>query len=222
MDKSEIINAEGIFKQYGLIHALNGVDITIYENEWISIMGPSGSGKTTLLNILGCLDKPSKGRLLINNRNVLLMDKDELTEFRGANFGFVFQQFHLIPYLNALENVMVAQYFTGYVDREKAQEILEKMGLKDRLFHFPDQLSGGEQQRVAIARAIINEPEIIFADEPTGNLDQETGKTVLDLLKEQHERGSTLLLVTHESKIGKLADRLVTLIDGKICKITER
>ena len=179
-------------------------------------MGPSGSGKTTLLNILGCLDLPSSGSIHINGTEVTKLNRNDLTVFRRENIGLIFQQYHLVSYLTALENVMMAQYFHSLVDEDEAINVLKKVGLGDRLDHVPAHLSGGEQQRVAIARALINEPKILLADEPTGNLDQKNGELVLDLIKKLHKEGHTIILVTHNPDIGRLGDRLIKLIDGKI------
>ncbi len=179
--------------------------------------GASGSGKTTLLNIIGCLDSPTNGSVVINGKEINELTQVQLTRFRRENIGLIFQQYHLVPYLTALENVMLAQYYHGVVDEKKAKEVLQRVGLKHRLNHIPSHLSGGEQQRVCIARALINNPKILLADEPTGNLDQKNGEIVLSLIEKLHREGHTIIMVTHNPEIAKLGQRTVTLIDGKIC-----
>jgi putative ABC transport system ATP-binding protein len=184
--------------------------------EWLAIMGPSGSGKTTLLNILGCLDQPTAGTVRIDGVETAKLSARELTRFRAETVGFIFQQYHLIPYLSALENVMLAQYFHSMTDEAEALRALAKVGLKDRARHLPSQLSGGEQQRVSIARALINEPKIILADEPTGNLDAVNEELVLEILERLHAEGHTILMVTHDEKVGRRADRRLDLEHGRI------
>ncbi|MFC1506017.1 ABC transporter ATP-binding protein [Thermoproteota archaeon] len=196
--------------------ALNNIDLNISRGQWATIAGPSGSGKTTLLNLIGCLDKPTSGAININESKLNSMNQKELTQFRRENIGLIFQQYHLIPYLTALENVMVAQYFFGMVDKDAAIKALENVGLSHRLTHRPSQLSGGEQQRVCIARALINKPNIILADEPTGNLDSKNGQTVMSLLKELNDLGHTLVLITHNNEIANQAGRIIEMIDGEI------
>jgi len=196
---------------------LDGLDIVFHKGNWTSIMGPSGSGKTTLLNIIGCLDSPTNGSVVINGKEITKFTQVQLTRFRRENIGLIFQQYHLVPYLTALENVMLAQYYHGIIDEEKAIEVLQRVGLKHRLNHIPSHLSGGEQQRVCIARALINDPKILLADEPTGNLDQKNGENVLSLIKDLHKEEHTIIIVTHNIEIAKLGQRTVTLIDGKIC-----
>jgi len=214
-----IISAEGISKVYnGGTKALDGGSLTITEGEWTSIVGPSGSGKTTLLNILSCLDSATSGNVTIDGTNVTDMGQDDLTRFRKQNIGLIFQQYHLVPYLTALENVMMAQYFHSIVDEEEAIEVLEIVGLGHRMDHLPKQLSGGEQQRVCIARALVNEPSILLADEPTGNLDQENGRIVLDLIRTLQEEGRTVIMVTHNPEVSQLGDRIIEIVDGKISK----
>ena len=212
-----IIKINGISKIYDNdTRALNNFTITINKGDWTSIMGPSGSGKTTLLNIIGCLNSPSKGSLFVNGSEITHLNQKQLTRFRRENIGLIFQQYHLVPYLTAVENVMMAQYFHSIVDENGAIEVLKRVGLGHRLTHIPSHLSGGEQQRVCIARALINEPRILLADEPTGNLDQKNGEIVLKLIKELHKEGHTIILVTHNPDIAKLGDRIVNLIDGKL------
>ncbi len=198
--------------------ALNNVDLNISKGQWTTITGPSGSGKTTLLNLIGCLDKPSSGAININESKLNSMSQKELTQFRRENIGLIFQQYHLIPYLTALENVMIAQYFYGTVDKETSIKALENVGLSHRLTHRPSQLSGGEQQRVCIARALINKPNIILADEPTGNLDSKNGQTIMNILKELNDLGHTLVLITHNNEIANQGGRIIEMIDGEIIK----
>lgn len=213
----EIIHTNDLMMDYNAnTRALNNVNLSIYKGEWVSIMGPSGSGKTTLLNIIGCLDKPTNGSIILDKTEVNKLNQNELTKFRRENIGFIFQQFHLVPYLTAVENVMLSMYFHSLADEDEAYEALKKVGLEHRTHHIPPHLSGGEQQRVAVARALVNEPKILLADEPTGNLDQENGRVVLELLKLLHKEGNTIVLVTHEPSIGKLGDRIIKMVDGKI------
>ncbi len=198
--------------------ALDNVNIEVMKGEWVSIMGASGSGKTTLLNIIGCLDTPTSGSVFTKGIKITDLDPKELTRFRRENMGFIFQQFHLVPYLTALENVMLAKYFLhGKGDHEEdARLALERVDMGHRLEHIPAHLSGGEQQRVAVARALANEPEIILADEPTGNLDQKNSWKILELLKSLHDEGHTILLITHEPDIGKMGNRTIRLVDGQV------
>ena len=214
----EIIRLQAIKKYYDeSTHVLENLNLVIHKGAWTSIMGPSGSGKTTLLNIIGCLDSATAGSVFINDTEITKLTQKQLTRFRRENIGLIFQQYHLVPYLTALENVMLAQYFHGVIDEGKATEALKKVGLGHRLDHVPSHLSGGEQQRVCIARALINEPKILLADEPTGNLDQKNGEIVLNLFKQLHGEGHTIILVTHNPDIAKLGQRIITVIDGKIC-----
>ncbi|WP_455370038.1 ABC transporter ATP-binding protein [[Eubacterium] cellulosolvens] len=196
--------------------ALNNIDLNISKGQWASIIGPSGSGKTTLLNLIGCLDKPTSGDIVINESKLNTMSQKELTQFRRENIGLIFQQYHLIPYLTSLENVMIAQYFYGVIDKEAATEALENVGLSHRLTHRPSQLSGGEQQRVCVARALINKPNIILADEPTGNLDSKNGQIIMSILKELNDLGHTLVLITHNTSIANQAERIIKMFDGEI------
>src|SRR5580693_3928709 len=198
------------------VKALDGVSLVAEAGQWIAIMGPSGSGKTTLLNILGCLDQATQGTVRIGSVDTSTLTRAELARFRAETVGFVFQQFHLIPHLTALENVMLAQYFHSMTDEAEARRALERVGLADRARHLPSQLSGGEQQRVAIARALVNDPKIILADEPTGNLDAENQRIVFRILSDLHAQGRTIVMVTHDEKAGHLADRRVNLDHGKI------
>ncbi|PNX46801.1 MAG: hypothetical protein BV456_11810 [Thermoplasmata archaeon M8B2D] len=213
----DIIKVRNISKIYdSKTKALDNLSLSIVEGEWTSIMGPSGSGKTTLLNIIGCLDSATKGSVHINGTEITRLKQKELTRFRRENIGLIFQQYHLVPYLTALENVMMAQFYHSIVNENDAVEVLKRVGLSHRLNHIPAHLSGGEQQRVCIARALINEPNILLADEPTGNLDQKNGELVLSLIKELQLEGRTIILITHNPQIGKFGNRVVKLIDGKI------
>ncbi len=200
----------------GVIRALDAVSLSVERGEWLAIMGPSGSGKSTLVNLIGCLDQPTSGEIRLEGENVGLMSAAELTRFRAEKIGFIFQQFHLIPYLTALENVMLAQYFHSMTDEQEALEALERVGLADRAQHLPAHLSGGEQQRVCIARALINDPKIILADEPTGNLDAQNEEIVLRLLRELHGQGRTIVMVTHDPVMARLAQRRIDLHHGRI------
>ncbi len=214
-----VIAVEQLTKQYGGVRALDGVSFNIDPGEWVAIMGPSGSGKTTLINILGGLDTPSAGRALVDGVELAGLDEEALTRYRSEKVGFVFQQFHLVPYLTALENVMLAQYFHSMTHEAQAARALVRVGLADRMTHLPSQLSGGEQQRVAIARALINQPNILLADEPTGNLDEVNQQLVLNLFHELHAAGQTILLVTHDPAIGRLAGRRIELTHGRLAQI---
>jgi putative ABC transport system ATP-binding protein len=214
-----LVQVEEISKTYGGLRALDGVTFDVRAGEWIAIMGPSGSGKTTLINILGGLDRPTSGRAIVDGVNVGDLGERELTRYRAEKIGFVFQGFYLVPYLSAVENVMLAQYFHSTADEAEAAEALVRVGLGDRLEHLPSQLSGGEQQRVALARALINHPKLILADEPTGNLDEANEQIVLDLLRELHRSGHTILLVTHSPEIGRMADRRIELAHGRLMHI---
>ncbi len=214
-----LVQAEDVSKAFGGVRALDSVSFEVRSGEWIAIMGPSGSGKTTLINILGGLDRPTGGRAIVDGVNVGTLGERELTRYRAEKIGFVFQNFYLVPYLSALENVMLAQYFHSVADEAEAAEALARVGLKDRLDHLPSQLSGGEQQRVALARALINHPKLILADEPTGNLDEANEQIVLELLQELHRAGHTILVVTHSAEIGRMADRRIELAHGRLMHI---
>ncbi len=216
-----MIAMEDVVKQYGQVRALDGVDLHIEPGEWVSIIGPSGSGKTTLLNMLGCLDVPTSGRVAIDGSDVTRLGKEDLAALRRERIGFVFQQFHLLPYLSALENVMLAQYFHSMADAREATEALEAVGMGERIHHKPSQLSGGEQQRVCIARALINHPAILLADEPTGNLDRENEEIVLELIRQRHEQGQTIVVVTHNPEIASLADAVKVLSYGRLAGRSE-
>ena len=207
---------ENLVKQYGGLRALGGVSFGVGAGEWVALMGPSGSGKTTLINILGGLDTLTSGRVVVDGLDISKLNENKLVRYRAEKVGFVFQQFHLVPYLNALENVMLAQYFHSVTDETQAAEALKRVGLGDRLTHLPAALSGGEQQRVAIARALINQPKIILADEPTGNLDEANEAIVIDLFRELHNAGHTILMVTHDPDIARQADRRIELAHGHL------
>ncbi|MBI3015639.1 MAG: ABC transporter ATP-binding protein [Candidatus Tectomicrobia bacterium] len=215
--ESPTVRMEDVSKTYpGPVVALDRLNIEIAEGEWVAIMGPSGSGKSTLLNLLGCLDRPTSGRIEIDGVHVTPLGEKQLTTLRREKVGLIFQQFHLVPYLSALENVMLAQYFHSMADETEACRALEEVGLEDRLDHLPSQLSGGEQQRVCIARALINSPKILLADEPTGNLDEGNEQIVLDIFQRLHTEGHTIIMVTHDSNVGTLADRIVLLEHGRL------
>jgi putative ABC transport system ATP-binding protein len=214
-----LVQVDDISKAYSGLVALDHVSFEVLAGEWIAIMGPSGSGKTTLINILGGLDRPTRGRAIVDGVNVGKLGERELTRYRAEKVGFVFQHFHLVPYLSAVENVMLAQYFHSVADEPEAVESLARVGLRDRIHHLPSQLSGGEQQRVALARALINHPKLILADEPTGNLDETNEHIVLELLQELHRAGHTILLVTHSPEIGRMADRRIELAHGRLTQI---
>jgi putative ABC transport system ATP-binding protein len=200
----------------GMIRALDDFSLTVDPGEWVSIMGPSGSGKSTLVNLIGCLDRPSGGEIWLDGENVANISAVDLNRVRAEKIGFIFQQFHLIPYLTAVENVMLAQYFHSMTDELEALDALDRVGLKERAHHVPAHLSGGEQQRVCIARALINDPRIILADEPTGNLDAQNEEIVLQLLREFHRQERTIVMVTHDPVVARLADRRIELHHGKI------
>lgn len=212
--KKELIKINNLNKEFGKVKALNNINLSVYEGEWLAIMGPSGSGKSTLLNILSLMDTPSSGEYILDNENLEQIDEEQKITLRREKIGLVFQQFHLIPYLNALENVMLSQYYHSSVDEEDAKIVLEKVGLSHRLTHLPSQLSGGEQQRVCIARALINNPELLLADEPTGNLDEANEKIVLQTLQKLKNEGKTIVLITHNPDLAKFADRTLILQHG--------
>ena len=217
MDNREVLlEVKNVSKIYGDLHALKEVSFQVRKGEWVAIMGSSGSGKSTMMNIIGCMDKPSVGEVILDEQDITKESQNSLTKIRREKIGLIFQQFHLIPYLTALENVMVAQYYHSIPDEQEALQALERVGLKDRAKHLPSQLSGGEQQRVCIARALINSPEIILADEPTGNLDEVNEKIVIDILTQLHEEGSTIIVVTHDLEVGDVAERKIILEYGKI------
>jgi putative ABC transport system ATP-binding protein len=213
------ITMQGITKEYETTQALRGVDCAIASGEWVNIMGPSGSGKSTLLNILGGLDRPTAGTVAVGGTDINALTEDGLARFRRETIGFVFQQSHLIPYLDAAENIMLAQYFHSIPDRKEAEEALARVGLGHRLRHRPSQLSGGEQQRVCIARALINDPVLLLADEPTGNLDRTNTRNILELLKDLHgQERFTVVVVTHDPFVSQWAQRVISMEDGRIIR----
>ena len=211
-----LLELKDISKIYGDLHALDHINLSMEKGEWIAIMGPSGSGKSTMMNIIGCMDRPSEGTVIFDGQDITRESNKKLTGFHRDKIGLVFQQFHLINYLTAVENVMVAQYYHSMPDEQEALEALERVGLKDRARHLPSQLSGGEQQRVCIARALINSPELILADEPTGNLDEANENIVLGIFRRLHKEGTSLVVVTHAPEVGNVAQRIVRLEHGKI------
>lgn len=221
--KSTLIRLEDISKVYGTgntaVHALNHVSLTVDDGEYCSIMGASGSGKSTTMNVIGCLDRPSDGRYYLDNQDISQLPNEQLAEIRNRKIGFVFQQFHLLSHLSALENVMLPMIYAGVSSderQERAVIALEKMGLGKRLYNKPNQLSGGQQQRVAIARAIVNNPRLLLADEPTGALDSRTVREVLDIFQELHESGITVVMVTHEADVASESHRIVWFRDGEV------
>jgi len=207
---------ETLTKQYGALRAVDALSFRIDLGEWVALMGPSGSGKTTLINVLGGLDTLTSGRVVVDGIDLAQLSESQMVRYRAEKIGFVFQQFHLVPYLTALENVMLAQYFHSVTDESQAAEALRRVGLGDRLTHLPAQLSGGEQQRVAIARALINQPKLILADEPTGNLDEANETVVMEIFRELHRAGHTILMVTHDPDIARQADRRIELQHGHL------
>ena len=213
------VKLQNISKKYSNVLALNGISLTIEKNEWIAVMGPSGSGKSTLLNLIGGLDSPTAGKIIVAGEDISKLSPKQRAVFRREKIGFVFQQFYLVPYLTALENVMLAQYFHSMTDEQEAVAALERVGLSDRLQHLPAELSGGEQQRVCIARALINHPRLILADEPTGNLDAENERIVLELLAALHRDGHTIIVVTHAPHIGEQAQKIIRLAHGRLIEV---
>ena len=221
--REEVIRITDLYKTYTVgtqkVHALNGVDLSIYKNDYVAIMGPSGSGKSTMMNILGCLDTPTQGNYVLNGTDVSQMQDNQLSEVRNKEIGFVFQSFNLLPKYSALENVALPLIYAGVAKEEReerAEHSLEMVGLSDRMTHTPSELSGGQRQRVAIARAVVNNPTIILADEPTGNLDTKTSIDIMKIFEQVYNNGNTIIVVTHEDDISKYARRIVRLRDGKI------
>jgi putative ABC transport system ATP-binding protein len=217
----ELIRIEGLTKFYRIgnevIKALNGVNLSIFQNEYVALMGPSGSGKSTIMNIIGCLDTPTSGKFYLNGPDVAKLEDSELAEIRNKEIGFVFQTFNLLPRYSALDNVALPLVYAGIPKAERirrAKEVLEQVGLKDRMSHKPNELSGGQRQRVAVARALVNKPSIILADEPTGNLDTKTSHEIMALFDEIHKSGNTIIIVTHEEDIARMAHRIVRMRDG--------
>lgn len=223
---TNIIKIENVWKTYDLgkikLNVLKNVSLEIDQGDFAIILGPSGSGKSTLLNLVSCLDVPTKGNIFFKGKNISEFSEDELAEIRGKDIGFVFQRFNLLPYLTALENVVLPTIFQGKEEKESiglAKNILESVGLKERLNHRPTELSGGENQRVAIARALINNPEIVVADEPTGNIDSRTGDKIMDILVELNKKeGKTVIVVTHNNDQVKYGNRIIRIKDGEIVK----
>lgn len=221
-----VISLDKIVKNYYIgsitVEALRSVDIDIKPNEYVAIMGPSGSGKSTLMNLIGALDTPTSGEYILNGTDVSKMDDDRLAEIRNSEIGFIFQTFNLLPRYTALENVTLPLIYAGIGKSERielAKKTLKEVGLEDRMDHRPNELSGGQRQRVAVARALVNNPSIILADEPTGNLDSKTSVDIMKLFGEIHKRGNTIILVTHEESIARYAHRIIRLLDGEIDKI---
>ena len=213
-----LLELKNISKIYGDLKALDNVSISVEKGEWVAIMGPSGSGKSTMMNIIGCMDKPTLGEVLLDGVDIAKESSKKLTDIRRDKIGLIFQQFHMVNYLTAVENVMVSQYYHSLPDEQEALEALEKVGLRERAHHLPSQLSGGEQQRVCVARALINHPELILADEPTGNLDEANENIVLDLFAQLHAEGTTLIVVTHDPEVAEAAQRTIVLEHGRVAR----
>ena len=222
----QVIHLDNVWKTYRMgdveVNALQGLNLEVKSGEFLAIMGPSGSGKSTAVNMIGCLDVPTKGRIILDSYDISKLTESELAQIRGRKIGFIFQQFNLIPTLTAMENIMLPMIFQGTEEEKRiadAKKLLELVELGERMHHKPTELSGGQQQRVAIARALSNNPEVIIADEPTGNLDSKTGTIVMDFLKKLHKKeGKTIVMVTHDSNLSKHAERIEYLKDGKIVK----
>ena len=213
-----LLELKNVSKIYGDLKALNDVSISVEKGEWVAIMGPSGSGKSTMMNIIGCMDKPTIGEVLLDGVDISRESQKVLTDIRRDKIGLIFQQFHMVTYLTAVENVMVSQYYHSMPDEAEALEALERVGLRERARHLPGQLSGGEQQRVCVARALINHPELILADEPTGNLDEANENIVLDLFRQLHQEGTTLIVVTHDPEVAEAAQRTIVLEHGRVAR----
>ena len=223
MAKSAIVQLEAIRKTYQMgpvtVEALRGISLSIFPGEFISIMGPSGCGKSTMLNLLGCLDRPTSGRYFLGGQDVSTMEDDALSDVRGARLGFIFQSYNLIQQLTVVENIEVPLYYQGrsdHVSRQMATKLATLVGLQDRLDHKPTELSGGQQQRVAIARALVNDPLVILADEPTGNLDSKSGAEILGIFDDLHRQGKTLIIVTHDANVARRTQRIIRLCDGEV------
>lgn len=221
MDPQTVYTLSGVSRRYGELAALDNVDLTIHMGEWLSVVGPSGSGKTTLMNILGCMDLPTSGTVLLGQERLDRQGERELAIIRRRRIGLIFQKFHLIKHLTALENIMVAQYYHSIPDEVEARAALDRVGLGERAGHLPRQLSGGEQQRVCVARALINSPSVVLADEPTGNLDEANERIVLDLFRQLHDEGTTLIIVTHDATVAAQGQRQIILNHGRIARVVE-
>ena len=215
-----LLELKDISKIYsgGTVKALQNVSLSVEKGEWVAIMGPSGSGKSTMMNIIGCMDKPTSGQVILDGADIAHESSRSLTRIRRDKIGLIFQQFHLVNYLTAVENVMVAQYYHSMPDEKEALEALKRVGLAERAKHLPSQLSGGEQQRVCIARALINYPQLILADEPTGNLDEANQNMVIDIFKQLHAEGRTIVVVTHDPEVAEVAQRTIVLEHGKFAR----
>lgn len=228
--KQPVIKLEDVWKIYKVgtkeVIALRGLSLEIEKGEFVSIQGPSGSGKSTAMNMVGCLDKPSKGRILLDGKDISLMGESRLAQIRGKKIGFIFQSFNLIPTLTAMENITLPMMFQGVSQEDRmkrAKILLDMVELGERVTHKPTELSGGQQQRVAIARALVNDPEVILADEPTGNLDSKTGVNVMEFLKKLHkEEKKTIVMVTHDASLARYADRVINILDGKLTDSIKR
>lgn len=221
MDSQTVYSLTGVSRLYGEVAALDNVDLTIRKGEWLSIVGPSGSGKTTLMNILGCMDSATSGTVLLDGQHLDRQGERELAIIRRRRIGLIFQKFHLVKHLTALENVMVAQYYHSMPDEAEARAALERVGMGERATHLPRQMSGGEQQRVCVARALINSPSVVLADEPTGNLDEANEQIVLDLFHRLHDEGTTLVVVTHDATVAAQGQRQIILNHGRIARVVE-
>ena len=213
-----LLELKNVSKIYGDLRALDNVSMKVEKGDWLAIMGPSGSGKSTMMNIIGCMDKPTSGEVLLDGVDISKESAKSLTNIRRDKIGLIFQQFHMVNYLTAVENVMVSQYYHSMPDEEEALEALGRVGLRERARHLPSQLSGGEQQRVCVARALINHPELILADEPTGNLDEANENIVLDLFAQLHKEGTTLIVVTHDPEVAEAAQRTIVLEHGRVAR----
>jgi len=230
MKKDIIIRLENVWKIYKMgevdVNALRGLNLEVKRGEMISIMGPSGSGKSTAVNMIGCLDVPTKGKIFLEKKDISHLSESDLAQIRGRKIGFIFQQFNLIPTLSALENITLPMIFQGANREERinrAKKLLDMVGLGDRIYHKPNELSGGEQQRIAIARSLANDPEVVLADEPTGNLDSKTGRKVVDFLQDLNKKEKkTIIMVTHDENVAKRAQRVEFLFDGQIIKKRKR
>ena len=213
-----LLELKNVSKIYGDLKALDSVNVHVDKGEWVAIMGPSGSGKSTMMNIIGCMDRPTYGEVLLDGVDIAKESSKKLTDIRRDKIGLIVQLFHMVNYLTAVENVMVSQYYHSMPDEQEALEALGRVGLRERAHHLPSQLSGGEQQRVCVARALINHPELILADEPTGNLDEANENIVLDLFAQLHAEGTTLIVVTHDPEVADAAQRTIVLEHGKVAR----